>query len=813
MNHNITTTDHDKDAKCFHCGEDCLDEIIKEDDKSFCCTGCHTVYSLLSANDMGAYYEMNLQPGASQKDTVENSRFAFLDDENTRAQLIEFTDGTITKVSFSLPQVHCSSCIWLLEKLPIFNKGISQSKVNFMRKEVYVTFNENEISLRQLAELLTSLGYTPHINLDALGKSKKEEEEKKKSRSFYIKLGVTGFCFGNIMLLSFPEYLGIGIPDRQFVELFGYLNLVLSLPIFFYGAYDYLHSAWAALSHKSINIDVPISLGIFALFFRSVYEILSATGAGYLDSLGALIFLLLIGKWFQQKTFTNISFERDYKSYFPIAVTVLRNGEEKVIPIANLEIKDILRIRSGELIPADALLLKGKAHIDYSFVTGESKAIPIKEGEHIYAGGKQKGGMIEVQIIKEVSQSYLTRLWNDEAFQKDHSQSLNNRTNRLSRYFTAVILVVAFSAGIYWWMQNDVAAAVNSFTAVLIIACPCALALNIPFTLGNALRFLARNGLYVKDTDAIEQMAELDHMVFDKTGTITVAEKSSVSYVGTTLTEEEEQWVAALCNQSTHPVSQQILDRYAHRKSNVKVEDFKELSGKGTEAIIGGKKVKIGKRSFVCPEKEVDQSIQFETHSYFSIDDETKGYFLLKQQLRYGADKLISDLSENVAVSMLSGDNKGEEERLKEIFGENATLRFQQSPQDKMNYIKALQAKSEKVMMLGDGLNDAGALKQANLGIAVAESVHQFSPACDAILSAKSFHQLSQFVKYTKSCMKVTYIGFAFSILYNIVGVSFAVQAELSPVIAAILMPLSSVTVVGLGVLLSSIVGWRTLKN
>src|SRR3972149_4671997 len=275
-------------------------------------------------------------------------------------------DEKLFIVTFYVPQMHCSSCIWLLENLYRINPGIIHSEVDFLKKTVTIKFNPNRISLKQNVELLTSIGYEPQINLEDVEGKKLQTTNKK----LIYKIGVTGFCFGNIMLLSFPEYLNIDAADSFFIKFFGWLNLILSLPVFLYSSSGYFISAYKGLQKRILNIDVPISLGIFVLFFRSAFEVITHTGAGYFDSMTGLVFFLLLGKLFQNKTYETLNFDRNYKSYFPLSGILKTNESEVSIPISKLNVGDKIIIRNNEIIPADSVLFGGEGNIDYSFVTG-----------------------------------------------------------------------------------------------------------------------------------------------------------------------------------------------------------------------------------------------------------------------------------------------------------------------------------------------------------------------------------------------------------------------------------------------------------
>lgn len=774
-------------TSCYHCGEDCLEETILFDDKPFCCSGCKTVFEILNQNNLCDYYAIEKTPGISPPKNA-LKKFEYLDDAQIFEKLIDFKDDEKALLTLYLPQIHCSSCIWLLENLYKLNPHIASSRINFLKKEIKISFHFKQLSIRKLVELLTSIGYEPTITFSDINKKKQTID-----RGLIFKLGTAGFCFGNIMLISLPEYFGLdSIKESAFAQFFGYINILLSLPVLLYSASDYLTSGKNALFRKTINIDVPIALGVLALFGRSVYEIFSKTGAGYMDSLAGLIFFMLLGKIFQQKTYSILSFERDYKSYFPISTTIIdAQNNEKSVPVSEIKVGDKILIKNNEIIPVDAVLIEGNAQIDNSFVTGEAALVTKNKGDKIYAGGKQVGQAIQLEVIKELSHSYLTQLWNDDAFTKNQHLSFESLTNKISKYFTVIILIIAVGCLLFWW-KTDIKIAFHSFTSVLIIACPCALALAAPFTFGNVLRILGKNKFYLKNASVIEQLANISSIVFDKTGTITQATKSVVTFVGTTLSENQIAMIFSVVRQSSHPLSKLI---FSTNKSATlfPLDDFKEIQGKGIEAKINKHHIRLGSGLFITKKENATPTT---TAVYVEIDNEVLGFFKLENVYRKNLKKLIATLTKSYNIHLISGDNDSEKSNLTTYFDATTQFLFNQQPEDKLNYIKKLQQKNEKVIMIGDGLNDAGALKQSNVGISISEDVNTFSPACDAILDAAVFDKIPLFLNYCKGSMRIIMASFIISFLYNIVGLGFAVQGLLSPVVAAILMPLSSITVV-----------------
>ncbi|TDP01316.1 heavy metal translocating P-type ATPase [Flavobacterium sp. 245] len=793
------------EQSCFHCGIDIpKNEEINFDEKKFCCAGCKTVYEIFSLHDLTCYYDFEKSPGATPQDI--QGKYDFLDNEAISSKIIDFQEGNTAIVSLNIPHIHCSSCIWILENLNRIQSGISISQVNFPEKKVRITFNSDLVSLKSIANLLSSIGYEPYISLENYETGKNNVD-----RSLTYKLGVAFFCFGNIMLLSFPEYFEIKeFWLDNYKPFFRILIFLLALPSFLYSASGYYVSAYKSIKSKMLNIDIPIALGIIVMFIRSTFDIVMNYGGGFFDSLTGLVFFMLLGKMFQIKTYSFLSFERDFKSYFPIAVTrINQDTSEESVPIYDVLKGNRLLIRNQELIPVDGILISEKAEIDYSFVTGEAVPITKKSGDKVFAGGKQIGKVIEMEVLHSVSQSYLTQLWSNEIFQKKVVQKHKTITDKISRYFTPILLLIAF-AGFGYWIFIDANTAFNVFTAVLIVACPCALALTAPFTFGNILRIMGKQKMYLKNALVIEQLAKVDTIVFDKTGTITTNKKSNIVYEGTMISDENKVLLKNVLRASNHPLSRMLYDFLPETK-RIKIEEFEEITGKGILAFTENKTIKIGSASFV-ESPDLDSSEIEKTALHIKIGDVYYGRFNFQNQYRDGLATLLLNLSKNYKLKVLSGDNDGERVNLEKIVPKGTELIFNQKPDQKLEFIKKLQENGLNVMMVGDGLNDAGALAQSNVGVSISENVNVFSPACDAILDANEFSRLSYFLKLSQKSILIIKMSFVLSLLYNVVGLGFAITSNLLPLVAAIIMPLSTITIVSFVTIMSNYFSSSNLK-
>jgi len=768
---------------CYHCGNECIEDTIVVEDKSFCCQGCKSVYEVLNANNLCSYYNYNAHPGANRANS--DARFDYLDEPSIARDLVDYTDDKITMVTLYIPAIHCSSCIWLLEQLNRINPAINYSRIDFLKKQLIVRFSNAGITVRQVVELLYNIGYEPLISLQDVIK----KQAGNKGDNLVKKIAVAGFCFGNVMLLSFPEYFGLTGLEQTFSHFFGLLNILFSLPVVFYSGREYFISAWNNLRNKVLNIDFPLALGIAVLFIRTITEVFTRTGAGFADTLCGLVFFLLIGKFVQKKTYHHISFERDYRSFFPVAVQVIEDEVEKPIPLSKLTVGQRIIIRHNEIIPADAILLNGDALIDFSFVTGEADPVNKILGEIVYAGGRQTGQAIEMEVIKPVSQSYLTQLWNNEAFTRSQDNRMETFSHTISKYFTIALLAIAFSALLYW-LPIDYKKGLAAFTAVLIVACPCALALSTPFTMSAALSIFDRNFFYLKNTAVVEQLARIDTIVLDKTGTITTGDSKDIRFEGN-LSEKEKRLIYSACLNSGHPLSRMI---YSHLGGQPRLEttEYKEIPGQGIKATVASHQLKIGNAQLVFGHSD---NVTHMTRVHISIEGAYAGYFAFSHHYREGLEKIAS-LMPAYKLFLLSGDQDHERYELMKFFRNNNSMRFNQSPQQKLDFISSLQNTGKKVMMIGDGLNDAGALKQSDLGIALTDNVNNFSPGSDAILDGRSLSKLPQFLRFSKDAVRVIHISFLISLTYNVIGLSYAVSGRLSPLIAAILMPISTATII-----------------
>lgn len=786
-------------VRCTHCGDPCASDTIVREEATFCCSGCATVYAILKDNNLLDFYQIDEQAGA-RADKSQDREYDWLDVPKLAESFVRYRDENRCHVALELPGIHCSSCIWLLERLPQLLPGVRSCTIDYSRKVATIVYDPRELSLRKVAEMLDRIGYPPHFRSQA-----ENATPVTNNRKLVYRIGVAGFCFGNIMLLSFPEYFGMGAvagdatanpgaaAGAEWVRrAMNYLLLFLSLPVTFYAGKSFFTGAWYGLRARRVTIDLPIAIGMAALFLRSVVEILAGTGSGYLDSLAGLVFFLLIGRWFQSYTFARLNFERDYKDYFPVAA-YREEPDGTPLPVASEDVKtgDVLLIRPGHLIPADGSLAgTNTGRIDYSFVTGEAEPQTVAGGQEVYAGGRATTSALRVRVSKPADQSYLLQLWLREG--QDDKQLAVAPPELLIRMFTVVILLLAAVTFGYWY-GKDVALAYRSATAVLIIACPCALALAAPFCYGSLQRLLAGTGFYLRGPAVIERLGKINAFVFDKTGTLTAGTGAEQPVFVMDRSPELEAVFIAMARRSGHPRSGAFVRALARddgRLPDVDAGGTEEVIGSGLRLLHEGRVFLIGSPSF-C-------GFEHYTEGTFAAVDGLLYCSLLPGQttLRDGVGEMLGQVRESGPVWLLSGDHAPKDGFRWEDHLLPENIRFRQSPFDKLREIREMREAGTEVLMVGDGLNDAGALAVASVGLAVSEDEARFNPACDGIVRADHLAVLPGVLLAARRMKRVVIFTYLLAFTYNLIGLSYAVSGTLSPVVAAVLMPLSSISIV-----------------
>ncbi len=779
---------------CRHCGNKNGAAAVTTGEDTFCCQGCATVHDLLNARGLGDYYELETEGAIPIPQTVSRESLQFLDTPALRDQLLDFSDGQQASVRFHIPNLHCAACVWLLEHLYEIDERVGETRVNLLTKQVTIRFHETELPFSELVYLLHTLGYPPNLNRGQT----EETTTRPIHRARLLKVGIAGFAFGNIMLLSVPHYLGLVTPQQAMLSpVLRLLPLLISLPVLTYCASDYWRAAWMSWKQRRMRVEVPIALGLVALAVESTVISFTQTGPGYWDSLAGLVFFLLCGQWFKERSLDHLSFTQDYRQFFPLSVRRRERGHVTTVPLSELAVGDHVEVRYHELIPADAQLVSAAAQIDYSFVTGESDPVAATKGTGLFAGGRNVGATIELQIQKPVSESYLTSLWNHHGDDHEVGTKIPALTDQVSRVFTPVVLLIATLSALFW-AGTSLTAAVHQFAAVLIIACPCALALAAPFACGTAILQLGRRAIHLKNSLVIERLAQISTVVFDKTGTLTSTRQQRSTYQGTPLSFDESNAVATLAQQSPHPYSQQIAASLSTADTDLAVETFAEQAGAGVRGQVQGRTIVYGSLAWLDthgisglpPAPNPQASLVA-----LAINGQFRGYFVLSADYRSALPTMISELGQRFQLLVASGDTPRDESRLRGLFGKNAQFNFQQSPYDKQHLIAERQEQNEHVLFIGDGLNDAGALRTADVGLAVLEDQSQFTPASDGILPANALGQLPQVLRFARGTVTVIWLSFAAAFAYNAIGITLAATGQLSPLAAAILMPISSLTI------------------
>jgi len=774
---------------CSHCKDELIPSNIIENERGdlFCCHGCLGVYNLVHELGIEEFYQLDDNAGLSLRNH-QSKDYQFLQNEVMLTRLSHRKKGDhILEYRLFLPAIHCAACVLLLENLPrMLKSGILDAKVHYPRKELILTIDDREVSLHEILPFLDSMGY--QVSLETITQQSTTEQS-----NTLLNLAIAGFCFGNCMLFSFPEYLTIEL-SSSFERVFRILSLVLATASTLLVSRHYFVSAWRSIQAKILSLHIPVSIGILALYFESVRQVGLNVGQGYSDSLTGFLFFLHIGKYLQEQSLQHLSFDKELKSYFPLSALKVEGNTKVPTPVEDLQTQDRVYLRMGELISFDGVLLSEQAEIDYSFFTGESEAVQVNKGGFAQAGGRIISSSALFEVKLPISKSKIQKFWESL---DDQNQSTvidfqtSAWTNRIASVYTPTVLLAAVLNCAYWLSLGKLAVGLETTVAVLIIACPCAISLSLPFTGAAVLSLLRSRGLYLKSVQVLEKVYEIRGLILDKTGTLSESIREMIFAEEKPDDEDLLGAIRTLALHSTHPISKTV----AHNLSSSPLQevlDVEELVGNGLSGTYLGKRLFLGKRDKLSGDKN-KTVIEYDSVVY---------PLEFREKQRRGLSSFLSGLSKDYPLVLLSGDhgvaNPSLEQLIKDHFVEAI---FELSPQEKAQKVSEIEKHSGYQLMIGDGLNDAGAMCNATLALSVVEDQASFHPSCDMILEGKYLEDFTRQWQILKGSRYILLVCLLFATFYNIIGLSLAVSANLTPLACAILMPLSSLTILAITLL------------
>jgi Cu+-exporting ATPase len=745
--------------KCQFCKQP-IDAGFKttRDGNDYCCTGCATADAMLGGSD---------QEGPSVKLIDRYSHLSLIDHKEG----LDKINGNHWQWTIQLPGIHCTSCLILLERMGEWLPGVRDVRVAFSAKQAVVQFDPEMISVSRLAAWLDFVGYPPSIIT-----------QKKKTTSGIAELGITGFAMGNAMMSAFPEYFGLSEETNyQLLYFFRYSTAFFATISLVVAGKFYLINAYKAVRNRQWSLDIPIALGMLALWVWSAHLLFTGQNGGYFDSLSGLIFFLILGRFLQGRTYAAFSFERTVDDFLPISVFSLTR--EEFVRLGDLKEGEEYQIPTEGIVPVKSILM-GKAELDYSFITGESELQQLYRDQTIFAGARNAGSTLIAKVLQAPSQSEVEGLWKS----KDR-ETTGWVSERITATFTISVLIISVLATVVWWFLNP-ERAIEIGVSVLIIACPCALSLAAPFAYGTASKLLSDMGLYMKSGLGIEKLAAAQRFFWDKTGTLT--ERASTVNI-TELSEGDKSVFRAMVGRSSHPVSR-LLAQYLQEGPKATLSRWEEHVGKGIEAEFEGQTFALGSAQWL--NTTGDQTVM-------AIEGHVVGGFGSEFSYRANLTELfqaITDLGGEHAL--ISGDHPRELPRNWSKYFEGKS-HFNKSPEQKSSLVQG----QKNAVFLGDGLNDVKAMESADLGIAVVENSMSYIPKSGGVLLANQLLELPAMIRYSRRVRSLVKWAYMLSLLYNLSGVALALFGALSPVVAAILMPLSSISVV-----LFVVLGARALK-
>lgn len=787
------------EPSCGHCGLPVPLGRRQPSGQSFCCDGCETVFRVISGWGLGEYYEYRRDAGEGGKPAATSSKsYAELDDPAFLALYVRPAQGGLLRVELYLEGVHCSACVWLIERVPSIVHGLVEARLDAGRSLVELVYDPQQTPLSAIARQLATLGYPPHPPQGARERDLRRKEE----RALLGRMAVAGAVAGNVMLMAFALY-GAAFQgmEREFEAFFRWGSLAITTPAVVWCAALFFRGGLAALRTRTPHMDLPISIGIASGYLWGAWNTVIGSGEIYFDTLTTLIFLLLVGRWIQrrQQHTARDAAELLY-SLAPAMARLVESNAVREVPIQAVPLHAIVEVHAGEHIPVDGCVVEGRSSIDMSLLTGESRPEDVTVGSPVHAGCVNLAAPLRLRVEQTGESTRIGQLMRRVEEAGRRRPVIVQLADRISGWFVFAVLGCALATAAVWWFI-DPTRAIDHAVALLVVTCPCALGMATPLAVSVALGRAARRGILVKGGDALERLAKPGLIVFDKTGTLTEGRVELLEWQG------DVSWqplVAAIEARSAHPIAR-AFQRAVPSDPTLVVSEFEHTLGGGIRALAGGHAVRLGSLSFVAADAQVPEWLEAavaraaergQTPVVIAIDGVGRALACFGDPLRPEARRCLEQLQQlGHRLAILSGDHPAVAASVARELGiEFEFVRGGATPEQKLAVIEAAATRGP-VVMVGDGVNDAAALSAATVGVAVHGGAEASLAAADVFATRAGLEPLVELFRGSRRSLRVIQRGLGFSLLYNAIGVALALTGVLTPLIAAVMMPLSSLTV------------------
>lgn len=799
----VTNTTHDASHACAHCGLDVPRALIDNDaEHQFCCRACEHAWKLIHACGLERYYTFRDRSPGRLRDASDDGYSEY--DSPSFVEMYHSTlPGGAREAELAIAGLHCPACVWLLESLPRMVEGVIDARVSFARGTISLRWNPDSVRLSHIARVIDDLGYPSRPSREQSASDRRTRE----NRAMLVRLGVSGAIAGNVMLISFALYSGehSGIA-REHEILLRVLTWILGMTSLLWPASIFYRGALSALRRGRLHLDLPIAIGLIAGGIAGTWHTITGQGDLYFDSITSVVFLLLIGRMLQQRhtRWASDAVELLYTVTPHVARRLAPGGEVAEVDISEIATGDLIEVRAGDTIAVDGIITQGASCVDTSFLSGESVPVEIGIGDIVRAGTINVRDRVVVRVEASGSKTQIARIMELVERASRQEAPIVRLTDRIAGWFVGIVIMLAGLCALLWWWV-DPSRVFNNTTALLIVSCPCALGLATPMAISVAIGRASRRGILVRHGEALELLARRGTLWLDKTGTLT---KNQVEIQGYRGDESARRFAGAVEAHATHPYARAIHEAY-NDPATREATDVVNTIGGGVSGVVEGHRVLVGTRAFLREHRaEISEAMRSahddslekgHTPVLIALDGVARGVVSLADSLRDDAGDSVDALrAMGWSVGILSGDH----EHIVESVGSHLGLEREvcvggATPVTKHELMQEHEA-SGPVVMVGDGVNDAAALRRADVGVAMHGGAEATELAADVTIATPGVRPLVELFEGARRTIVVIKRNLALSLCYNALTATLALAGVLTPLIAAVLMPISSLTVITL---------------